>query len=264
MSSRWFHHTVDGEAADVARLAQLATYNFGHFTSMQVRGGCVLGLHLHCDRLDNASRELFGRRLDPQRVLKVLHRSLTGLQDASVRLTVYPAEGGTELHLLASVGPPQPSDVAALKVHSVQYERYLPHIKHVATLPLLDLQRRARLAGFDDAIFVDATGRISEGTIWNVGFYDGDEVTWPNAPQLSGITMQLVQAGLAKLGVRQSVRAVTIDDLTSFRSAFTTFSLGAGRLLACIDARSFIIDEQLSQLIGRAYELNVPERLEAT
>jgi hypothetical protein len=47
MSSRWFHHTVDGKAADVTRLAQLATCIFGHFTSMQVRGGCVPGLHLH-------------------------------------------------------------------------------------------------------------------------------------------------------------------------------------------------------------------------
>jgi len=217
---------------------------------------------LHWDRLDSASRELFGRGLDSQRVLQVLRRALTGVEDASVRLTVYPAEDSAELHLLVSVGPPHRPEAAPLKIRSVQHERYLPHIKHVGTAPLIDFQRRARLDGFDDAIFVNATGRISEGTIWNVGFYDGDEVIWPQAPQLSGITMQLVRTGLAKLGIRQSIRSVMIDDLTSFRSAFTTFSPGAGQLLGSIDERTFIVDEQLSQLIGRAYELNPLERIE--
>lgn len=36
---------------------------------------------------------------------------------------------------------------------------------------------------------------------------------------------------------------------------------GAGQLLGSIDERTFIIDEQLSQLIGRAYELNPLERI---
>lgn len=42
---------LDGRPVDPARLAALALYNYGHFTSMRVDEGRVRGLSLHLQRL---------------------------------------------------------------------------------------------------------------------------------------------------------------------------------------------------------------------
>ena len=38
-----------------------------------------------------------------------------------------------------------------------------------------------------------------EGTVWNIGFWDGRAVTWPQAPALRGTAERLLQAGLVEL-----------------------------------------------------------------
>ncbi|HBZ46612.1 MAG TPA: aminotransferase, partial [Stenotrophomonas sp.] len=45
-----------------------ALVNYGHFTSLQVRGGAVQGLDLHLRRLRQGTEELFGSTLDGTRV----------------------------------------------------------------------------------------------------------------------------------------------------------------------------------------------------
>lgn len=101
----------------------------------------------------------------------------------------------------------------------------------MATLPLIDLGRRARAAGFDDALFVDRRGVILEGTIWNLGLYDGESVTWPEAPMLVGVTMQLVQKGLEETGVSQRRQVIRKDELGRYRSGFVTYSHGRRLLI---------------------------------
>ncbi len=76
------------------------------------------------------------------------------------------------------------------------------------------------------------------------------------SPQLAGITMQLVRAGLSRLGIPQVVRPVRLEDLTGVRSAFTTFSLGAGRPIASIDHHVLTPDGELGAWVTRAYESN--------
>src|SRR5690606_41633283 len=60
-----------------------------------------------------------------------------------------------------------------VRLQSQTYAREAPHLKHVATMGLLRARRRARLAGYDDALFTDEAGRISEGSLWNIGFIEG-------------------------------------------------------------------------------------------
>ena len=55
---------INGRAATAGELRALALGGYGHFTAMQVRGGRTRGLQLHLDRLDAASREMFGAALE--------------------------------------------------------------------------------------------------------------------------------------------------------------------------------------------------------
>ena len=134
-------------------------------------------------------------------------------------------------------------------------------VKHVATLGLTYHWRRARLEGFDDVLFRDRDGFVSEGSIWNIGFLDGGGVVWPDAPALRGITMQLVQAGLRAHGMPSSVRPVHVSELATFQAAVLMNSIVPGRPIAAIDGVSFGRSSALAQVVREAYEGNEPQAL---
>ncbi|AWZ09780.1 MULTISPECIES: aminotransferase class IV [unclassified Streptomyces] len=55
-------------------------------------------------------------------------------------------------------------------------ERELPHLKHVATMGLTYQSLQARAAGCDDVLFVGRDGVLREGSVWNIAFWDGQQV----------------------------------------------------------------------------------------
>lgn len=242
-------------------LRLVALVNYGHFTAMQVRNGAVRGLGLHLERLDRSTRELFGTGLDPERVLAAI-RPAAGAP-VSLRINVFARDrdgisGGAPVQadLVVTTGPPAEPAVAPLRVQSVRHERFLPHVKHVGTFASTCLGRRARQRGFDDALFVDAGGRISEGTIWNVCFFDGERVVWPSAPALPGIAMQLLRRGLGWRGISWETREVRLDDLRSLGAAFATNSISAAQPIAAVDDVALPVDAELTALLIDCYEAN--------
>src|SRR5690606_6891353 len=153
--------------------------------------------------------------------------------------------------------PPEP-----MRAASCVHERALPHIKHLGTFAQFHLARQARGRGFDDVLFTDAGGRISEGTVWNVGFWDRHAVTWPEAPALRGTCERLLQAGLEQLGVPQTRRVVRLDELPRFQAAFSCNSRGV-RLVEAVDEVTFVADGELAGLLGQALVLQSPQPVSA-
>ncbi|WP_242106813.1 aminotransferase class IV family protein [Luteimonas aquatica] len=250
----------NGLPATSEDLRALALRNYGHFTVMQVRGGAAQGLHAHLARLQAATRELFGAELEAGRIVAELRHALAaaGMGDCSVRITVFSREFDIDdparaigLDVLIALAPPSTAGGAPLRVKSYRHERTLPHIKHAGTLPLFHFRRQARLAGYDDALFVDAAGRISEGSIWNVGFWDGARVVWPQAPALHGIMQQLLEAGLRETGVAQVRREIGLGDLPGFQAAFASYSRGI-HPLAAVDGVAFEGGAGLPERLARA------------
>jgi branched-subunit amino acid aminotransferase/4-amino-4-deoxychorismate lyase len=78
--------------------------------------------------------------------------------------------------------------------------------KHVATMGLIHQRRLARAEGYDDVLFVDRQGRVSEGWIWNIALWDGQTVILPAANVLPGITMSLSGKGLVGPGASAADR----------------------------------------------------------
>jgi branched-subunit amino acid aminotransferase/4-amino-4-deoxychorismate lyase len=85
---------------------------------------------------------------------------------------------------------------------------------------------------------VGAAGAV-EGSVWNIAFWDGEQVVWPEAEVLAGITMLLLQDALQKTGVPWSTRRLTADALSMFRAAAATNWHCAGQPLAGIDQLAF-------------------------
>ncbi|WP_345294865.1 aminotransferase class IV family protein [Luteimonas vadosa] len=226
---------MNGANATAEGIAAILANNYGHFTTMQVRGGAVRGLDLHLQRLEDASMELFGAALPRRRILEALQHASqgTGEDGCTLRVTVASPDldpgrprGTCHLDLLVRRAPPAEPGVSPLGLKSFVYQRDLPHLKHVGTFPLFHRRRLAAAAGHDDALLVDREGRVSEGTFWNIGFWHGDAVVWPEAPALRGTCECLLKAGLEALGVAQASRPVALADIAAFEGAFACNSRG--------------------------------------
>lgn len=204
---------TDGRPATATEL--FSTY--GHFTAMQVRDAAVQGLSNHLDRLDAAHRELFGRELPGERVRDLVRHALAGTADASVRVLLRDAE-----RVSVSVAEPHDPPAPPLRLRSVQYLRPFPHLKHLGSFAQLEWARRVRLDGYDDALLTAPDGALAESSIANLGFLrDDGAVVWPDAPQLHGIAMQLVEATTPS-----TRRVVRRDDVAAFAGAFLVNSIG--------------------------------------
>ncbi|MFD6141448.1 aminotransferase class IV [Promicromonospora sp. NPDC060271] len=204
---------TDGRPATAADL--FSTY--GHFTAMQVRDGAVQGFSNHLDRLDAAHRELFGRQLPGERVRDLVRHALAGTADASVRVLLRDAE-----QVSVSVAEPHHPPATPQRLRSVRYLRPFPHLKHLGSFAQLEWARRVRLDGYDDALLTAPDGALAESSIANLGFLQDDgAVVWPDAPQLHGIAMQLVEATTPS-----TRRVVRRDDVAAFAGAFLVNSIG--------------------------------------
>ncbi|NCT66119.1 MAG: aminotransferase class IV family protein [Rhodanobacteraceae bacterium] len=260
---------LNGEPVDIDGLRVPALLNYGHFTSMQVREGSVRGLDRHLARLERATPELFGCALDVA-ATRGWMCGIVGADPAPLTLRVSVFSRALDRDrpgrpaapdVLVARSPARALVPTPLRVRSVRYQRELPHIKHVGTFGLFHQKRQAQLHGFDDALFVDPTGAVAEGSVWNIGFFDGTRVTWPDAPALDGISMQLLKAGLHALGVESSTRRIGLDEIAGFRSAFFTNASCVAMPIACIDAVPFAADAELDALLAAAIGTQPWQRL---
>ncbi|KAB2381925.1 aminotransferase class IV family protein [Actinomadura montaniterrae] len=251
----------NGHAATTGELAPLAFAGYAHFTAMQVRGGRIRGLDLHLERLRSASAELFGRAVPDDRVRSFLRTALeAGPADVSLTATMYVAPGGSapvedaEPDVLVRTRPPATGPEGPLALATVEYERVLPAVKHVGEVAKTYFMRRAVRDGFDDAAFVDRRGRLTEATIWNLAFWDGDAVVWPDAPMLVGTTMGIVRRQLERLGVPQRVKEVTPADVPSLSGAVVMNSWTPGIAVHRIGSAPVPDAPRFLDLLHQAYE----------
>ena len=255
---------LNGAPATVDDLRHLVQTNYGHFSAMRVENGAVRGLDLHLQRIESATRELFGSAIDGDRVRACLRHAVAGSADVlSLRVNVFSRAlnrermgDAIEPDILVTVAAASPVAATPLRVKSFAFTRTLAHVKHVGTFPLFHYRRLAQQAGCDDAVFVDAVGRVEEGSVWNIGFFDGAGVVWPDAPQLTGISMQLLQAGLQRHGVSSSMRSVPLGEVGRFRAAFFTNSSTAVRMIARIDDVAFDVDAALEARLRACHDDN--------
>jgi len=248
----------NGRPATAEDLGPLAFAGYAHFTALQVRDGKVRGLDLHLERLRFASLLLFGHAVPDDQVRTYLRTAIkAGPSDLSLMATIYPPAGEFTAAAtdeepqvlirtsLAASGPEGPLTLAA-----VQHERFLPTVKHVGELAKTYFRREAA----DDALFIDRQGRLSEATIWNLAFWDGESVIWPRAEILIGTTMSIVSRQLDKLAIPQCVQDVTPADLPSLAGAVVMNSWTPGVAVHRIGAAPLPDAPNFLELLHRAYQ----------
>lgn len=259
---------VDGQPASQADLTYHALFNYGAFTSFGVEGGGVRGLDLHLARLETSALELFGEGVGEGRLRDLIRSALADRQEAWLRVSLFSPDVWTrEPHWIGApkvmVGvftPPAPL-AGGVRLQPQVYGREAAHLKHAATFGLLRARRLARQAGFDDALFTGPDGRISEGSLWNIGFWGSGEVVWPQASMLEGVAQALIQQGLDQAGVKQHVRPVILDDLADLDGAFLCNSATPAAVIAAIGAHQFGGAGDFSRHIEAAWRSNPRQKI---
>ncbi|UTV53506.1 aminotransferase class IV family protein [Burkholderia arboris] len=257
---------INGVAATRETLAALAFAGHAHFTAMQIRDGRVRGLDLHLARLRDASHAMFGRALPDERIRAFLRTALDRAPPAlSLTATVHATTGefvaprdDEALDVLVRTAAPSSGPAGPLDLALFEHERVLPDIKHVGEVAKTHFLRRAVAQGFDDAAFIDRRGRISEGSIWNVAFWDGNAVVWPVADMLGGVTMGILRRQLARLGIAQHDREVTPADLPSMAGAVVMNSWTPGIAVHRLGTAALPESSSLAVLLRRSYEQEPP------
>ncbi|WP_367127220.1 aminotransferase class IV [Saccharothrix sp. HUAS TT1] len=235
---------VDGEPATADHCAPGLLANYGHFTALQVRDRRVRGLHRHLHRLDQGNRELYGTGLDGDHVRTLVHHALGDLRDAAVRVIVFGADAPS---VMVVVRPPLTPPAAPQRLMSAPYTRPLPHVKHLGGFGQLHHRTLARRAGHDDALLT-ADGVVVEGSTANIAFLDGDDVVWPQADWLHGVTMQLLEQVMPTR--REVIRSA---DVGRYRGAFLTNSIGVVGV-SRIDHVEYEVDAAALARVQAAYD----------
>lgn len=256
---------LDGSPVTTEALQALGLLNYGHFTSIRVDNQCVRGLSYHLDRLVRDCRLLFDTDLDRDRVRELIQHALKNRQDSFVvRVTVFDPElelghpgARAEPHVLVTTRPAGPWPASPMCVQTAIYSRDLPEVKHVGLLGALWCRRRAQLNGYDDALFIDNSSFVSEGATWNIGFFDGEHVIWPNAEVLIGVTMRLLE----QVHDQTITAPVNLRDLPKMQAAFATNAAIGVRTIQVIDDIQFPENPAICDVLRKKYEEIPVERL---
>lgn len=247
-------------------LAPLGLVGFGHFTSMLVENASVRGLEMHLDRLTRDCRTVFDAELDPDRVRDAVRHAIRDVTGAVVvRVTIYdpklglarpgdPANPQVLVSMRAAPAGPQPP----LRLQSVVYSRDVPRVKHIGLFGAEYQRASAQRAGYDDVLFTDSDGSISEIATSNVGLITADgRLVWPRAEVLAGTTMRLLNQ------VRDEevlTRHVTVSALADYVGAVATNAATGVRAIASVDDVHWP-EHELVATLRRQYESIPAQRI---
>ena len=158
--------------------------------------------------------------------------------------------------VLIRVSGPLGALAGPLRLKSQVYERETPHLKHAGTYGLTRAIRAAKAVDFDDALFVTRDGHVAEGSIWNIGFIEGQTVVWPRAPMLAGTGQVLVERGLEAVGLSSTARPIKLSDVASFDGAFICNSATPATAVSAIDDARLLTDSGMIARLEAAWATN--------
>lgn len=100
---------------------------------------------------------------------------------------------------------------------------------------------------------------MSEGTIWNLVFWDGETVIWPQADMLKGTMMQMIQRQLELLKIPQRSETITLERLQQLDGAAVMNSWTSGIAVSMIETKRFSQSAPLISLLQNAYNAEPSE-----
>ncbi len=232
-------------------------YGFGVYETIRVVKGKPLFIAQHLERLEASAkaiglthgftqtqwntwtRELIAQTKADALNLKML---LIGAREASgAQLLIIP---------LAPLFPDKRLFVRGATVISIEHERFMPQAKTLNMLPSYISYSKAKAAGCYDAVYINRSGCITEGTRTNFFAIRGRTLISPSKSEiLEGVTLLNVISVAEKNGYDISYEDIPLSRIKDFDGAFLTSTSSKIMPLSKIDETEMKIPDALHELI---------------
>ncbi len=207
---------------------------FGVFDLMRTLNGKPLFLRQHIQRLEDSARRIGIRLPWTQKeltgiVLDTLHRN--AFKESNIRIVVtggsspdfITPQGKPRLLVLVTRAPSLPEAwyTDGVKIITFFSERSIPGAKSIDYVAATIALKQARDQGAIEAVYVDHTGHVLEGTTSNIFSLINGTLITPGTGILSGITRKAVLDLAAKI-LPVDIRDLNLGELTSANEVFIT------------------------------------------
>jgi branched-chain amino acid aminotransferase len=209
---------------------------YGVFDFLRTYNGTPFFLNHHLERLQHSANQI-GLALPwtiaelTTIVLETLRRN--DHSESNIRIVVTGGsspdfttpQGRPRLMVLVTpaIHLPRQWYVEGVKIITYEVERFLPTAKSLNYLAAMLALAEARKQQAVEAVYVDKSGSIQEGTTSNLFFFAADRLITPADRILSGITRQVVIDMARKIWPVET-RPVQIEDLLEADEAFLSSS----------------------------------------
>jgi D-alanine transaminase len=231
----------------------------GVYEVCEVARGFIVDMTRHLDRLDRSLRELqiawpMSRKALQVAMSEVIRRNMVrdGLVYLQVTRGVAPrdhmfpaAHVKPAIVITAKRSDPRAgakraeTGISVITVPENRWDRV--DIKTVGLLPNVLARQKAKLAGAQDAWFVDPNGTVKEGAASNVWIVTKDNVLVTRQAEtgiLRGITRTTVLDVAAKLGLKFEERDFSVDEAKTAKEVFMTSATTIVLPVVSIDGHS--------------------------
>lgn len=213
-------------------------YGDGIFETLRTYNGRVFKIDEHLERLFHSAKLV---KLQIPLAKKQIKQDITStikknkLKEAYIRLTISRGKGGLRYFIDSSpnvviIAKPfikYPKNIHEKGVSVITYnaERVLPEVKSTSCMPLVLAKSEAEKKGCFDALLVDRSGFITEGTVSNVFFVREDALYTPKDNILEGITRGIAIKIAKKIAKIKETR-IKKREIYSFDECFLTNTSG--------------------------------------
>ncbi|MBU1298019.1 MAG: aminotransferase class IV, partial [Bacteroidetes bacterium] len=213
-----------------------AAFNSGVFETLRAYDGVPFKLHEHLERMNNSLTVLGFQKVNEQEITVAVNRSLVSnnLKSARIRITVSQGvdddkENGQKILIETSEFERTIPDYASVMVceekliHGDELRRH----KTTDNLKNNSFYEKAKMLGYDEAIFIDSENHILEGTRSNIFLVKDNVVYTPklDCGILPGITRQIVLEICAELKIQCVEKILDASELENCDELFLTNSL---------------------------------------
>lgn len=251
--------------------SRAVAYGEGCFETIRSYKGKFLRLEAHIDRLNLGLQKLnAGHKAHPQKIKERILRLLneTGESNRDFRIRIQAGSLGKagvfgdsgEIFTLITATPidvtikPVSLTVAEIrKIPTTSLDSSVKWSQYVSNMMAL---RKAKTAGFDDAIMLTQDGFVSETTIANIFWIKGDKIFTPSqsCDMLPGITRQIILDALKVENISLTETKAELRELSGADSVSLTNSVREIQAVSALNGKEFDQNNPILEVIKQAFE----------
>lgn len=230
-------------------------YGFAVYENTRLRKGTPLFLDEHCDRLIHSAKHIslshsFKKDQIKEWILELISKN--DVQTGNIKILLI---GGSDpllyIFMLAPKYLEKKDYKKGVKVITKKYERFAPQAKTLNMLPSYVLFKEAQKEKAFDALLIDSSGNIHEGTRSNFFAIKGTTLYTPPLDYvLDGITRKTVIQCAKDNDYDIIEQDIPLSSVFEYDGAFLTNTSGKIVPIASVDGRTFDgITDQIKKLI---------------